>query len=65
MNRLLISFSFACFAILSLASCTKFYKCECTDYNSVKSIHTVKAKTTNEANKSCAAIQTLGNCTLK
>ena len=65
MNRVLISFLLACFAILSLASCTKFYSCECTDYNSTKSTHTVSAKSKNEANKSCSAIQTLGNCNLK
>jgi hypothetical protein len=65
MNRVLISSFLACFAMLSLASCTKFYKCECTDYNSTKSTHTVAAKSMNEANKNCAAIQTLGNCNLK
>jgi hypothetical protein len=64
MNRVLIPFFLACFAMLSFASCTKFYSCECVDYNSKKTNHTVAAKSRNEANKSCAAIQTLGNCNL-
>ena len=52
----------ACATLFS--SCTKFYACECTDYKGNKTQNTVTAKTKVEANKNCADLQTLGNCTL-
>lgn len=65
MNLKSYSFIAAGLAVILFASCTKFYKCECTDYMGVKTTHTVTAKTKNDANKNCAEIQTLGNCQLK
>lgn len=50
---------------ISMSSCTKFYKCECTDFKGGVNVYTINAKTKIEANKNCAELQTLGNCVLK
>lgn len=50
---------------IAMSSCTKFYKCECTDFKGGVNVYTINAKSKIEANKNCAELQTLGNCVLK
>ncbi len=58
-----------CVALLAIGigfgSCTKYYNCECINFQGLKVSHTVEGKTKTEARNNCDKKGNLGDCEIK
>jgi hypothetical protein len=60
-------FVFVAFVLATtiMSSCTKYYTCECVNYQGTKTTHSISAKTEVAANKKCDEMGNLGDCALQ